>query len=225
MKTRYTVTVEEFDETGVLARRIVESSEKDADDFCDGEKTVGRLLSVVPRWVSAKTGASGLATWANMCRFCDIDGDVGNIFRDIGTAYDRWDAEEDFAKCVEVRTNDWMLNSGDQDQPKYVGYRELWVQKILGSRSVLGVALDVHSTARGSFERGMEAQSEDVRALRRVVETWRNAGACDFDDNVLELVKSALVEAEEYRNKFIERQLGMSKSSMSTSCAVESKSE
>ena len=198
-RERYTVTVTEVDANGVTARSMTESSEKDDDDYCDGEKTIGRLLSSVPRWASGKTGASGLATWATMCRFCDIEGDVGNIFRDIGTAYDQWDAEDDFSKCVDVRTNLWRLNAGDQDADG--GYRELWVQKILGSRSVLSVALDVHSTARGSLERGMDAQTEDVRALRRIVETWSNAGACNFDELVLKLIQESLVEASEYRYK------------------------
>lgn len=73
-------------------------------------------------------------------------------------------------------------------------YRDGWVLKILGTRSVLEAALDVHSTARGSMERSREEQDADAKALTRVVATWKNHGICKFDDLVLELIKEALSE-------------------------------
>lgn len=218
-RERYTVTVEEFDTDGTLARRLVESSEKDSDDYCDGEKTIGRLLSAVPRWASGKTGASGLATWANMCRFCDVAGDAGNIFRDIGRAYDRWDAEFDFGDCVEVRTDEVRLSAGDSERDD-TGYREHWVQVILGTRSVLDVALDVHMTANGGLERGMGPQTEDVRALRHIDATWKNDGICDFDDAVRAVIKAALVEAEQHRDKHVESLLKSDKWTASDTTAL-----
>lgn len=196
-KERYAVTVEEFAADGTLSRKMIESSDKDCDDYCDGEKTLGRLLSFVPKWASAKVGCSGLATIANMCRFVDIDGEAKHIFGTIGDAYDRWDAERDFADCVEVRTNELALNAGDRVDTD--GYREAWVAEILAGRSVLSVALDVHETHCGSLDRGNASQSQDLRALRRVVDTWKNNGISEFDDAVLQLLKIAIAEASEKR--------------------------
>lgn len=74
-------------------------------------------------------------------------------------------------------------------------YREKWVADILGDRSVLQVALDVHMTTTGSSERSRETQERDVLALREVEATWTNHHACDFDDCVLELVRVTIKEA------------------------------
>ena len=73
-------------------------------------------------------------------------------------------------------------------------YREQWVQDILGRRSVLDVALDVHMTHHGSMERDAYAQENDIVALREVESTWKNHGICDFDDAVLGVIRAAIVE-------------------------------
>lgn len=79
-------------------------------------------------------------------------------------------------------------------------YREPWVAKILGDRSVLQVALDVHMTAIGSYVRSAEEQDNDVRALKRVIEQWRfSIGR--FDDAVHEVIEAALEEHEELITK------------------------
>lgn len=76
-----------------------------------------------------------------------------------------------------------------------VMYREQWVLDILNGRSVLQLALDVHTSSTGSFERSVEDQERDCLALREVEHTWKNRGSCDFDDAVLELVRAAIHEA------------------------------
>jgi len=74
-------------------------------------------------------------------------------------------------------------------------YREKWIEGILGGRSVLALALDVHMTVHGSVERHPDDQEKDIQALREVEFTWTNEGICDFDDAVLALVRAAIHEA------------------------------
>jgi hypothetical protein len=75
-------------------------------------------------------------------------------------------------------------------------YREQWVADILGERSVLSVALDVHMTVTGSTERNPDEQERDIKALREIVSTWDNRFACEFDEAVLSLVNAAIKESE-----------------------------
>jgi hypothetical protein len=74
-------------------------------------------------------------------------------------------------------------------------YREQWIADILGNRSVLSCALDVHMTVRGSLERPPQEQDDDIRALRAVVAAWCPDGATAFDEAVLSVLRAALAEA------------------------------
>ena len=78
-------------------------------------------------------------------------------------------------------------------------YREQWVADILGDRSVLSVALDVHMATTGAAECPPESQEKDILALREVESTWRptfkDGTNRDFDNAVLHLIRVAIHEA------------------------------
>jgi hypothetical protein len=77
------------------------------------------------------------------------------------------------------------------------GRRPQVICEIAGDRSVLDVALDVHETAHGSYDRSTEAQDGDVLCLRHVLEHWHptlNERAREFDDAVRALIVIALKE-------------------------------
>jgi hypothetical protein len=109
MPRRYRLRLEEYDEQGRLSRVLEESRDRLDDDFCDGEKTWGYLLSMVPSWCAALTGCSGIATVSYMAQ--GLLGEGIGMYRDIGEAYDRWDAVHDFSKCVRVTINEKKLSS------------------------------------------------------------------------------------------------------------------
>jgi hypothetical protein len=81
------------------------------------------------------------------------------------------------------------------------GYRPLWLHDVLGERSLLDCALDVHMTVTGAMERrhGEEGstQEDDIRALQHTLIHWKPslAGTESFDNAVKNLIKTALREA------------------------------
>lgn len=81
------------------------------------------------------------------------------------------------------------------------GYRPQWVQDILGTRSLLDCALDVHMTVTGSYERcpGGECptQEDDIRALQHTLINWKPSwsGEEAFDTAVRNLIEVTLKEA------------------------------
>jgi hypothetical protein len=81
------------------------------------------------------------------------------------------------------------------------GYRPQWVQDILGKRSLLECALDVHMTVTGTYERSSggecPTQEDDIRALQHTLENWKPSwpGEQSFDDAVRNLIEIALEEA------------------------------
>lgn len=44
---------------------------------------------------------------------------------------------------------------------------------IMGNRSILQVALDVHMTQTGAYERDHEKQRDDVKVLLHVLQNWK----------------------------------------------------
>jgi len=64
-----------------------------------------------------------------------------------------------------------------RNEQKSVGYRPQWVSDILGDRSVLSCALDVHMGTTGSYERSSFDQRQDVRVLLYVLEHWKSFSA------------------------------------------------
>lgn len=78
------------------------------------------------------------------------------------------------------------------------GYRPQWVQDILGERSLLDCALDVHMTVTGTYERcsGGESptQEDDIRALKHTLSNWKPSWGSEeaFDAAVRNLIEIAL---------------------------------
>lgn len=81
------------------------------------------------------------------------------------------------------------------------GYRPQWVQDILGKRSLLDCALDVHMTVTGTYERCLGGESptqeDDIRALKHTLSNWKPSwpGEQAFDEAVRNLIEIALEEA------------------------------
>lgn len=78
-----------------------------------------------------------------------------------------------------------------------MAYRSEWFEKVAAGRSVLQIALDVHSTKNGSLERGHSQQLDDMVALREAVSGWQKSVLRDyqkFDDLVAEIIHVALTE-------------------------------
>lgn len=75
-------------------------------------------------------------------------------------------------------------------------YRKEWVAKILGNRSLVECALDVHMTTTGSFERSDSDQNADVAVLTEALMTWKAGRPQDerFDNAVKELISASLAE-------------------------------
>lgn len=75
-------------------------------------------------------------------------------------------------------------------------YRESWVSEILGNRTVVECALDVHMTTNGSAERSREDQNDDVEALVHVLMKWKPGLPQNerFDNAVRALICAALAE-------------------------------
>lgn len=67
-----------------------------------------------------------------------------------------------------------------------------------GKRSLLEVALDVHTDITGSGERPDGEHRRDVSLLRLAIETWEPSSITKFkpfDDAVKDLIERALAEA------------------------------
>lgn len=77
------------------------------------------------------------------------------------------------------------------------GYRPQWVQDILGERSLLDCALDVHMTATGTYERSVVEQVKDMGVLKHTLSNWKPSwpGEQAFDSAVRNLIEIALEEA------------------------------
>lgn len=77
------------------------------------------------------------------------------------------------------------------------GYRPQWVQDILGERSLLDCALDVHMTVTGTLERSLVEQAKDMGALKHTLSNWKPSwpGGQAFDEAVRNLIEIALGEA------------------------------
>lgn len=77
------------------------------------------------------------------------------------------------------------------------GYRPQWVQDILGERSLLDCALDVHMTVTGTLERSLVEQAKDMGALKHTLSNWKPSwpGEQAFDEAVRNLIEIALGEA------------------------------
>lgn len=67
-------------------------------------------------------------------------------------------------------------------------------------RSLPSIALDVHMTTTGSYERGMATpytQNEDIEILKEAIRTWEPSKPkyADFDNAVKNLIIAAIAEA------------------------------
>lgn len=73
-----------------------------------------------------------------------------------------------------------------------------WVLDILGQRSLLDCALDVHMTNTGSYPRYNNSYDDDLRALKWRYDNWTaNDGlGCEFDRAVYSLIKTVLKESK-----------------------------
>lgn len=85
-----------------------------------------------------------------------------------------------------------------------MAYREQWVEEILGDRSVLEVALDVHMTNTGAMERPFGDngvyQRRDIDALLEIDRSWKPTmldKSRRFDNAVREVVRAVLAECGE----------------------------
>lgn len=80
-------------------------------------------------------------------------------------------------------------------------YRNQRYIDIAGKRSLLEIALDVHSTVTGGYDRSIECQLEDVEALKIALNTWAEPSVekfANFDYHVKQLVQIALEEYDKY---------------------------
>lgn len=77
-----------------------------------------------------------------------------------------------------------------------MAYRSEFFEQVAQGRSVLGIALDIHSRVCGSMERGPdELIRRDVQALREVIDNWIVSQRA-FDTCVLNLLIEAVAEAQ-----------------------------
>lgn len=77
-----------------------------------------------------------------------------------------------------------------------MSYREQGAADILGSRSLVECALDVHMTTTGACERSRDDQNADVKVLAEALMKWKPGRPQHerFDNAVRELVGAALSE-------------------------------
>ena len=71
------------------------------------------------------------------------------------------------------------------------------IRERIGPRTILGIALDVHSTNNGSMERSKKEQTSDQKLLRDVLIAWLPSSLSRyqrFDNAVKELVEASLAE-------------------------------
>lgn len=80
---------------------------------------------------------------------------------------------------------------------KSMAYRSPEFERVAAGRSVLDIALDVHSTKTGSCERDIRDQHEDILILREVLSTWEPSNK-PFDHCVWCLITAALQEKAWY---------------------------
>jgi hypothetical protein len=85
-----------------------------------------------------------------------------------------------------------------------MAYRDPWVANVLGDRSVLECALDVHMTATGETERPFGdhgvGQRNDIDALKEIDRQWKPTILDEshrFENAVRELIRAALAECGE----------------------------
>jgi len=83
-----------------------------------------------------------------------------------------------------------------RNEQKTGGYRPQWIVDILGNRSVLCCALDVHMTTTGSYERSRKDQLEDVKVLMYVIQHWKASLQFTyvFDEAVKKVIQAAINE-------------------------------
>lgn len=76
-----------------------------------------------------------------------------------------------------------------------MAYRPEWFPQ---DRNVLQIALDVHMTTTGSFERSEEEQEFDIKCLKHVLRNWKSGRPIDapFDSQVHQLICVTLFEAK-----------------------------
>ena len=72
-----------------------------------------------------------------------------------------------------------------------------YIHKICNGRSLLDVALDVHMTNTGSYERSKQAQDNDIEVITLVLKTWEptvHRKYEEFDNAVKNLLTITLKE-------------------------------
>lgn len=70
-------------------------------------------------------------------------------------------------------------------------------QKIAGKRTVLQIALDVHGTTVGSYDRCLDKQKKDIQLLKMILSKWEPSILLTekFDNAVKNILEIALLEA------------------------------
>lgn len=80
--------------------------------------------------------------------------------------------------------------------PSGIEYRPEWWDSVACGRGVTQIACDVMATIRGSCDRSRELQQSDIRALRWVIENWKEPEDA-FDNAVHYLISGAISEYED----------------------------
>ncbi len=90
------------------------------------------------------------------------------------------------------------MRGDDTDPPHEKGtHMNLITARLRGRKGILEVALDVHMTKTGSFERDAAEQEYDVMTLLLALENWQTrtwAGSEQFDAAVFKLLQAAVEE-------------------------------
>lgn len=74
-------------------------------------------------------------------------------------------------------------------------YRPEWWETVADGRGVTQIACDVMATLRGSYDRSNEIQSQDIEAIRWVLDNWKEPEDA-FDNAVHYLLSGAIAEWE-----------------------------
>lgn len=74
-----------------------------------------------------------------------------------------------------------------------MAYRPEWFEEVANGRNVLTIALHVHMTVTGSYDRSWLQQEEDVNCLEEVLRSWQPSDYI-FGDLVKTLINQALME-------------------------------
>lgn len=112
---RYRIVCEVY-EDDVLTRRMEENRKHSTEDYCDGENTMGMLLSFVHGWMAAETGCTGLATLAYTGFYVSQSGEDFDPWRELGNAYDQWEGTHGFGSCVKVVVDSDRLTCQDDSE-------------------------------------------------------------------------------------------------------------